>query len=530
MKKLASQFILLLAFCLPTLGTAAQNNTGWALVWADEFAQPDGSAPDTNKWANDLGAGGWGNSELEYYTARTNNARIEGGQLVIEAKQENFSGSSYTSARLKTQGKVSWTYGRIEARMKIPFGQGIWPAFWMLGTNIPSAGWPNCGEIDIMENIGREPVIVHGTVHGPGYSGGNGIGLSNSLPNSAAFSADFHVYAVEWTTNQIKWFVDGQQYFSVTPASLPGGATWVFNQPQFILLNLAVGGQWPGNPDGTTTFPQRLTVDYVRVYAPTNLTTCSTNSVKNAGYESSTLTNWTAYGAGFNTLLENIHNVQVHDGSNVFKVFGQFTGGENYSGLLQDLPVTPGQSFVAGGWVCTPAGDRIAADNTAWLEVSFRNGSSNVLSLFRSALISSNTQAGVWLNWPVTNQLNPATFAVIGSVTNLVAPANTTLVRYQIVFRQPTSAAGAVLFDDVQLASGTGAEIATPVAAGLSGGYLQLAFASLLGLSYQLRWKASLTDPQWLVLTNVTGAGALESVPVDLQASARFYRVTRACD
>ena len=276
---------LLFACFVAALTAAAQNNSGWPLVWADEFTQANGTSPDTNKWANDLGAGGWGNSELEYYTARTNNARIENGQLVIEARQENYLGSSHTSARLKTLGKASWTYGRIEARIKIPFGQGIWPAFWMLGTNLVPTGWPNCGEIDVLENIGREPTIVHGTVHGPGYSGGSGIGGPYSLPGKVPFADDFHVYAVEWTTNQMKWFVDGNQYFSLTPASLPGGTNWVFTQPQFILLNLAVGGQWPGYPDGTTTFPQRMTVDYVRVYAPTNLPSSSAKALVNPGLD-----------------------------------------------------------------------------------------------------------------------------------------------------------------------------------------------------------------------------------------------------
>ena len=222
--------------------TAAQVKTGWSLVWADEFTQANGSSPDANRWAYDLGAGGWGNGELEYYTSRTNNARIENGQLVIEAKAESYNGSSYTSARLKTQGKWSWTYGRIEARIKIPRTQGIWPAFWMLGTNITTVSWPSCGEIDIMENIGAEPATVHGTVHGPGYSGGGGIGGPFNLPTNGAFADDFHIYAVEWTTNQIKWFVDDWQYYSVTSSRLPSGATWVFNQPQFILLNVAVGG------------------------------------------------------------------------------------------------------------------------------------------------------------------------------------------------------------------------------------------------------------------------------------------------
>ncbi len=280
---------LIVAGLLCALTCVAQTNTAWSLVWADEFAQVDGSSPDSTKWAYDIGtgSGGWGNNELEYYTSRTNNVRIENGQLVIEAKQEKYLGRSYTSARLKTQGIVSWRYGRIEARIKISRSQGIWPAFWMLGTNYTSAGWPTCGEIDIMENIGNETNIVHGTVHGPGYSGGSAVGGPYSLPGNTNFADAFHIYAVEWTTNQIKWFVDGVQYFSVNPAVLPGGATWVFTQPQFLLLNLAVGGYWPGNPNVTTVFPQRMTVDYVRVYAlTTTLPASSHNSRKSSDCES----------------------------------------------------------------------------------------------------------------------------------------------------------------------------------------------------------------------------------------------------
>jgi beta-glucanase (GH16 family) len=243
------------------------------LVWSDEFQQPDGSAPDPAKWGYDTGGSGWGNNELEYYTSRTNNARIEDGKLVIEARKENYDGRNITSARLLTKGKWSGTYGRIEACIKIPRGQGMWPAFWMLGTNIASANWPACGEIDIMENIGKEPGTVHGTVHGPqsgrDYNGGIGVGWPVKLPDGAAFANDFHLYAVEWTTNRIDWLLDGNKYFEVTPANLPKDAKWVFNQPQFLLLNLAVGGGWPGNPDATTTFPQRMIVKYVRVYEKT---------------------------------------------------------------------------------------------------------------------------------------------------------------------------------------------------------------------------------------------------------------------
>jgi len=245
-----------------------QSLPGRTLLWADEFSQADGTAPNSSKWGYDLGGNGWGNNELQYYTNRTDNARIEGGELVIEAKAENFGGRNYTSARLLTKDKASWTYGRMEARIRIPNGQGIWPAFWMLGANIGSVGWPNCGEIDIMENIGREPSTLHGTIHGPGYSGAGGISGDYHL-SGGALSDDYHVYAIEWEENRITWFIDGIQYFSLTPGNLPGGSTWVFNQPQFIILNVAVGGNWPGNPDATTVFPQRMMVDYVRVYSPT---------------------------------------------------------------------------------------------------------------------------------------------------------------------------------------------------------------------------------------------------------------------
>jgi beta-glucanase (GH16 family) len=244
---------------------------GWQLVWTDEFTNADGSSPDPTKWGYDIGNGdnGWGNAQLEYDTSRTNNIRIQGGNLVIEADQESYGGFDYTSGRMNTKGKWSWTYGRIEARIKIPRGQGIWPAFWMLGANIDPVGWPTCGEIDIMENIGKtsDQGTDHGTMHGPGYSGGNGIGGTYTLPGGAKLSDDFHIYAIEWTTNQIKWYLDNNLFFTATPASLPAGTTWVFTAPQFIILNVAVGGYWPGYPDGTTVFPQQMLVDYVHVYS-----------------------------------------------------------------------------------------------------------------------------------------------------------------------------------------------------------------------------------------------------------------------
>jgi beta-glucanase (GH16 family) len=264
-------FVLLTASSL--LSYAGQKATvparaGWELTWSDEFNS--GSAPDPARWQFAVGGNGWGNKELEYYTARPENARIRHGNLEIVARKENYTGSDavkrdYTSARLITSGKFEQAYGRFEARIKIPFGQGVWPAFWLLGADDKQVGWPTCGEIDIMENIGREPATVHGTIHGPGYSGGKGIGAPYSLP-SGKFAHEFHVYAVEWEPEQIRFYVDDRLYATRKPSDLPPGTKWVYDHPFYILLNFAVGGEWPGSPDATTKFPQTMLVDYVRVY------------------------------------------------------------------------------------------------------------------------------------------------------------------------------------------------------------------------------------------------------------------------
>ena len=192
------------------------------------------------------------------------NAFIEEGVLVIQALEERYKGKPYTSARLKTQDLFAHAFGRYEARIQLPFGQGIWPAFWMLGANISTKGWPHNGEIDIMENIGSEPNIVHGTVHGPGYSGGEGIGKPFGLPSTMRFADDFHIFAIEWEPEEIRWYVDGIEYHTLKADRVPGD--WVYDHPFFMIMNMAVGGLWPGYPDDTTTFPQQMRVDYVRVY------------------------------------------------------------------------------------------------------------------------------------------------------------------------------------------------------------------------------------------------------------------------
>ncbi len=247
---------------------------GWTLVWHDEFDGRRGTRPDPEAWGYDLGGEGWGNLEHQTYTDERANAAMDGkGALVITADRLETPGDGgldcwygpcfYTSARLLTKGKFEFTYGRVEARLKLPTGRGIWPAFWMLGADIDTVPWPDCGEIDVMENIGSEPDIVHGTVHGPGYSGSGGRG-GLYLLKDGAFADDFHVFAIEWEPEEIRWYVDDQEYFSVTPDDVNG--PWVFDDPFFLILNVAVGGRWPGYPDANTVFPQILQVDYVRVY------------------------------------------------------------------------------------------------------------------------------------------------------------------------------------------------------------------------------------------------------------------------
>ena len=231
------------------------------LVWSDEF---NGSSLDSSNWVYDIGtgSGGWGNNELEYYTNRSQNVQVTGGNLVITAQKEAYGGMNYTSARIKTKGLRQFTYGKIEARIKLPSGetQGIWPAFWMLGSNIDSAIWPKCGEIDIMERVNKNSV-VNGTVHWDN----NGQYASFGRTSGNIDFSQYHVYRIEWDSKYIRWFVDGAQFNEILIENGTGN-TEEFQKPFFILFNLAVGGNWPGSPNGATTFPAKMYVDYVRVY------------------------------------------------------------------------------------------------------------------------------------------------------------------------------------------------------------------------------------------------------------------------
>jgi beta-glucanase (GH16 family) len=240
-------------------------NAAWGLYWRDEFNGAKAQPPDAGKWVYDVGAGGWGNHELETYTRDAANVFLDGhGHLVIRALKSDSGG--YTSGRIKTQGKFEFRYGRIAARIKVPQGPGLWPAFWMLGSDADKTGWPGCGEIDIMENIGKEPALVHGTAHGPEYSGADGISFQYALAPPRPFAERFHTYEAEWEPARIRLSVDGHAYAEITPGSIPSNAKWVFDHPFSLLLNLAVGGDWPGPPDNTTPFPRSMLVDWVRVW------------------------------------------------------------------------------------------------------------------------------------------------------------------------------------------------------------------------------------------------------------------------
>ena len=237
---------------------------GLTLTWADEFS---GSTLDANVWNYEIGngSGGWGNNELEYYTNSPKNSFVSNGNLIIEARKESIGGFNYSSARLTTQNKKTFTYGRIDIRAKLPKGKGIWPALWMLGSNISSVGWPASGEIDIMELLGHEITKSYGTLHYGASTATHGSKGNSYTLGTGSFYDQFHVFSMEWKQDQIKIFVDNNLFLSVNKADL-GTAPYPFNAPFFFIFNVAVGGNWPGSPDATTTYPQRMIVDYVRVF------------------------------------------------------------------------------------------------------------------------------------------------------------------------------------------------------------------------------------------------------------------------
>jgi beta-glucanase (GH16 family) len=282
MRNTVAFWLLTLAVCIGCGGSGSSAPTTppvqkETLLWSDEFTASAQSAPNPTNWTFDTGSSGFGNHELETYCAYgsstppcdptlPNSYVGADGYLHIVARKD--AKGNFTSARLKTQGLQSFQYGRIEARIKMPVGQGFWPAFWMLGDNITTVDWPACGEMDIMETIGSTPSVNHGSVHGTGFTG-TAIGLSFTLPGGAKFSDDFHNFGLIWSPKKVVYYIDSPSnvYATFTPTSLPAGGVWPFDSGKaFFILNTAVGGDWPGSPDATSVFPQEMLVDYVRVW------------------------------------------------------------------------------------------------------------------------------------------------------------------------------------------------------------------------------------------------------------------------
>lgn len=512
---------------------------GWNLEWSDEFDQSDGSLPDSTKWSYNIGTGenGWGNGESQYYTDRANNARVENGQLLIEMHKENYLGSPYTSARLLTQGTYEFQYGRIEARLKVPNGlNGLWPAFWMLGSNIDSVGWPQCGEIDVMEYISREPYEIFGTIHGPGYSGGDAYGSIYTL--NELVSDEYHTFTVEWDENLIKWFIDGQQYHMATPDSLPG-KQWVFNDPQFLILNLAIGGNFGGSIDPTITFPQQYWIDYVRVYSRDGSDPVDeVVELVNGGFEDAVLSPWVGFIDGnantqggyiedtSYTYYSGNSNVLTHSGENVAKVFGGFNGQENINGFYQDINVKEETRWQVSAWALTHPQDLMVGNNTAWIDATFRDVNNNILALYQSEILTSTSVTpGEWMLLETTNQLHPTTYAWIGTTSEMVAPQGTTKLRLQANFRQLAGYdAGSMYFDDFSLIERQGD---FELIGNYSNDYYYISFPTLSGYQYQVYNSSSVDNTSWSAIETLSGDGMTNTVFYPAGSGQRFYKIIR---
>jgi beta-glucanase (GH16 family) len=254
-------------------GPRATSVSAPALTWSDEFNGSAGGPPNPSKWNVIYGGGGFGNDELQYYTSNSNNLAVDGaGHLVITALSGSYTGSdgvtrNYTSGAIQTKGLFQARYGTLDARIEIPQGQGLWPAFWAIGSDTDSVGWPQCGEIDMMENLGNDPFTIYGSIHGPQSGVANGYAITTAKHSHVSLAGGFHIYGVTWSPNKLVFTLDGAAYATYTPKSLSPTEQWVFNKPFFLILNLAVGGGWPGSPNATTTFPAKMLVDWVRVYS-----------------------------------------------------------------------------------------------------------------------------------------------------------------------------------------------------------------------------------------------------------------------
>jgi beta-glucanase (GH16 family) len=385
----------------------------WNLVWSDEFNGAAGTFPDATKWNYDVGNnGGWGNGESQFYCAAGSNAAPcsaanpnafmnGGGSLVIRARRD--AGGTWTSARMLTSGKFTVQYGRIEARMRLVAASGLWPAFWMLGSNIGSVGWPSCGEIDIMEwVVNYAPNVTSSALHGPGYSGGGNIGVQAGFPNgSRVDDPNYHIYGVEWSPNQIRFYRDVPTNVirTMTPANIPAGTTWAYNHPFFILLNQAVGGNWFPGPDGSTPPVNDVLVDYVRVFQAGAVPPPPTGSV--VGIRASANGSFvSAENAGASPLVANRGAVSTWE---QFRVIDNGDGTISLQAVINGLFVAA--DLASGGRLIANQG---AINNTTrFRRVAQSNGTVALQAVANNQYVAADLNVG---NVLIANRPSPSTW------------------------------------------------------------------------------------------------------------------------
>lgn len=503
---------------------AAQEIPGWTLVWSDEF---EGSNIDMSKWSYEVNGSGGGNNELQYYTARTNNSFIENGTLVIQALEENYTGPdgtrNYTSARMRTLNKGDWTYGRFEARMKLPYGQGLWPAFWMLPTDWVYGGWAASGEIDIMEIVGHEPNVLHGTIHyGGEWPNNTSSGDIYTLP-SGNFSDDFHVFAIEWEEGEIRWYVDGFLYHKETSWYTESGPPFPapFDKRFHILLNVAVGGNWPGSPDESTEFPQRMTVDYVRVYTPETTTTPGTNLLANPGFEFGT-TDWDLNLSDGSAAASSAY---AHGGSDSLVIDSTGAGDWASPNASQSFPAIPGDVFNMQGYMLNPAASPITGSSFGLFKIEFRDSGGTPLE----PIVEIGSSAGApWYGAESTPFLNAGstTDTWIFSETQAEAPAGTVEVGFVILNVNQPGNLGPMYFDDIQAILIGDPVLPFTLSTAIVGGNIQISFPTQNGVSYQVADKSSLTNETWTLIETIIGDGNTNTVSYVLSSTNSFYRVS----
>jgi beta-glucanase (GH16 family) len=381
----------------------------WNLTWSDEFNGAAGTFPDSTKWNYDVGNnGGWGNGELEVYCAAGSNAApcssanpnvfMNGsGSLVLRARRD--AAGTWTSTRMLTNGKFSAQYGRIEARMRLVTANGLWPAFWMLGTNIGSVGWPSCGEMDIMEWVDNYgPSVTSSTIHGPGYSGAGGIGVQTGFPNGTrADDPNYHIYGVIWSPNQIQFYRDTITNITktITPANIPAGTTWAYNHPFFLLLNQAVGGNWFAGPDGSTPAVNDVLVDYVRVYQAGTGTgqTVSILAAANNTFVS-------AENAGASPLVANRPTVSTWE---QFRVIDNGDGTISLQAIINNLYVTV--DLNNGGRLIASQG--AIGNGQKFRKIAQSNGTTALQAVVNNQYVSADLNIG---NVLIANRATPSTW------------------------------------------------------------------------------------------------------------------------